>query len=179
MANLQVAERYARALLSVAEETGVGDIVTRDLIAIGELIDKTPSLRAFLSHPLLGTAQQQRGLKAIFESRVDALVFRFLLFLAQKRRLSALASICACYATLDTDRRGILPARIVGAQLPDDTQVAAITSKLGDRYRKPLQPEIETDPSLLGGFIVHVGDTVHDFSIKGKLRSLKRHLAYT
>jgi F0F1-type ATP synthase delta subunit len=36
--------------------------------------------------------------------------------------------------------------------------------------------ENEVDPSLLGGFVVRVGSTIYDSSVKGQLRLLKSEL---
>ena len=176
MAGRQVAQRYARALFDLTGEQNDRTPVANDLAGIATLIDESALLNDFLRHPLLDISRQQATLKALFESRIHATTLRFLLFLSQRQRLAELPAICEAFAALDAEARGVVSAVITAAQPISAEQVASIVAPLETRYGKQLITTTETDASLLGGFVVKVGDTVHDFSVLGKLRALKRHI---
>ena len=43
-------------------------------------------------------------------------------------------------------------------------------------FNKTVVPHISVDPAIMGGVIVHVGDTVLDGSVRKRLATLKRRM---
>ena len=84
----RAAKRYAKALFELAEEQGATDAVQRDFEKLAGLIRGNTDLAAFLSHAGLSPAEQQNGLKALFEGRVHDLIWRLLVFLVESPALS-------------------------------------------------------------------------------------------
>ncbi|MCC6579061.1 MAG: F0F1 ATP synthase subunit delta, partial [Phycisphaeraceae bacterium] len=72
----------------------------------------------------------------------------------------------------------ILKARLVSAFALRPEQIDALRRKLEAKYQKQIDLAVDTDSSLLGGFVVQVRDTVHDCSVRGKLTALYASLAH-
>ena len=61
---------------------------------------------------------------------------------------------------------------------PDDAQIEQLKKKIAKDYnKKNVVLELEQDKSLLGGFVLTVGDTVLDQSVKTSMTRLQRHFA--
>jgi F-type H+-transporting ATPase subunit delta len=175
MARSKAEIRYARALFHLAEEQGVADAVSAELRSLREVIKSSTELRTFLAHPLLQAEQQEAIMRAMFETRLGELTVRFLAFLAVRRRLPQLDGICDEFETLYLEARSILRIEIVSAFDLRADQVESIGGKMAERYGQRVQATLSTDAGLLGGFLVRVRDTVHDYSVRGKLDAM--HMA--
>jgi F-type H+-transporting ATPase subunit delta len=84
--------------------------------------------------------------------------------------------IATQFRRLLNEYRGIAVAQVTTAVPIDDRQKAVIASRLGRRLGKTVTLEERVDPSILGGVIAQVGDTVIDGSIRGRLERLRRTL---
>jgi F-type H+-transporting ATPase subunit delta len=62
------------------------------------------------------------------------------------------------------------------AKETDDAGRAAIGAHLSRMFGKEVVPHLSVDPSIMGGVVVHVGDTVLDGSVKKRLASLRRRM---
>jgi len=172
----KAAKRYARAVVGLARDTGAMDRVVDDLLALGALIRSSEAFAAFLGNPLVSPDRRAAAFKALLERKSDPLTGRFLLMLAQKRRLGLLAEICEEAGNLRDEERGILRVRIVSASPMEASQVSAIRDRLHRKYDKTIEAETAVDPSLIGGFKVQVGDTIYDTCVSTRLETLRQQL---
>jgi len=170
------ATRYAKALFELARDTGKLEVVRDDLVALEALRADNPELAAALASPVLPSAARLGLLDALLEGRADGLTRRFLRFLESKRRLPRLGAIVAVYQELWREHSGILEVTLISAvPLPAD-QRAALEERLAKRFQRRIVAEVAVDPTLIGGFIVKVGDNILDFSIRAQLRRVEQHI---
>lgn len=177
MSEHRVATRYAKALFQLAEEQLATDAVQHDLEKLEALIRANADLAAFLAHAGLSPAEQHSALETIFRGRVHDLVWRLLAFVVERRRLPHLHAICAAFAERYREARNILQANLTTAFELRPDQIAALRDRLAAKYQKQIELTVDTNASLLGGFVVRVRDVVHDFSVQGRLGALHAELA--
>jgi ATP synthase F1 delta subunit len=67
-------------------------------------------------------------------------------------------------------------AVVISTVTLEERYISRLKSALKAMTQKDIEIESEIDPSLLGGFIVKVGSTVYDSSLKGQFRLLKADL---
>lgn len=97
--------------------------------------------------------------------------------LVAKGRLAALAlPLAAEFHRLLDEHRGIVRAEVVTAVEPDQAERGRIEQWLADITGKEVRLEYRTDPELVGGMVVKIGDRVVDGSVRSKLNSLRRTL---
>ena len=97
--------------------------------------------------------------------------------LVAKGRLTALAlPLAAEFHRLLDEHRGIVRAEVVTAVDPDQAERGRIEQWLADVTGKEVRLEYRTDPELVGGMVVKIGDRVVDGSVRSKLNSLRRTL---
>lgn len=168
--------RYAKALFSLATEQGCLDPVSEDLASLAHLLDHSPELASFTSHPLILGAQRTEAMEAIFGGKAHALTLQFLRFLDDQGRLGNLRGICESFERLYHDHVGISRVSIVSAVPMREDQVEAIKTRLAEKLGKTIEADTRVDPSLIGGFRVQVEDRMIDQSISAKLTKFKRQL---
>ena len=80
------------------------------------------------------------------------------------------------YLDLVDAAEGRMHARVTVARETSDADKAAISAQLSRMFGKEVVPHLSIDPSIMGGVVVHVGDTVLDGSVRKRLLSLRRRM---
>jgi F-type H+-transporting ATPase subunit delta len=169
-----LAGRYANALFELARDQGAVDGVSADLASLRRALETSPDLAHLVRSPSFGAHDQARVLKAILEKMdATALTTKFVMLLAQKRRLFAFAQIVASYEHLLAQSRGETEAEVTAARSLSDAEMTELKSMLKSRLGKEPRLLAKVDPSLLGGLVVKVGSRMIDSSLRTKLEGLR------
>lgn len=174
-----LAERYAQALLALAddrrrEDPGALDRIAADLDRLFSLWRDDALFRAFVADPRLDAVAQRKAAFAILEREgVGTEVRNLVGVLINNRRLAALPQVAAAFGALLATRRGQQTAHVTSAHPLTDTQRAQITARLTDAGYSGVKLSERVDPSILGGLIVRIGSRLYDNSIKSKLQRLQ------
>lgn len=169
----KAANRYAKALFSLASDRKALEAVKADLSAISHLLDTTPALHAVFVSPLADPKKVSSALKAVFKGKVHELSLLFLDFLISKSRLNIFAQIASEFARQCMTAEGTLKAVVASAVPLTDEQARKITANLEKRFAAKIRLVREIEPDLIGGFRVKVGDTVLDSSISTRLEKFR------
>lgn len=176
MRDTTIARNYAETLLVLASRAndlrGWGAMITDVADAMGT----QPKLRLFLESPKVGATEKNAVLQAAFKDRMPRNFLRFLQSLVSHRRQMLIPEIAREYLDLVDAAEGRLHARVTVARETADAEAAAIAQQLSRMFGKDVIPHLTVDPSIMGGVIVHVGDTVLDGSVKKRLASLRRRM---
>jgi F-type H+-transporting ATPase subunit delta len=168
--------RYAKALFSLAGDQGHLDPVSQDMARLASLLDQSPELSSFMSHPLIPGNQRTEALGVLFDGKAHPLTLHFLQFLDDQGRLGHLQGICESFESLYNEHVGIVRVSIVSAAAMQDDQVLAIKSRLAEKLGKTIEADTKVDASLIGGFRVQIEGRMIDQSISTKLTTFKRQL---
>jgi F-type H+-transporting ATPase subunit delta len=171
-----VAARYARALFEAARSAGAAEALGEELRRLRAAVRAVPEFAAALRHPRLSSAVKARLYAAALGADPSALLERTLVLLTTKKRLGLLAPLSALYEDFANAASGVVGARVTGAApLPDaqrDRLVRTLSRVLGAR----VSLDEGVDESLIGGFVLHVGDRRWDASLRGDLERLRERL---
>ena len=169
-----LAGRYATAVLELAQEEKCVETLARDFAALKAMIAESPELHLFVRAPIFTREEHKQGMDALLR-RIEAvpLTVRFVLTLAQKRRLYALSDIIRSFETLLARQRGEVDAQVTSAQPLSDAQMTELRRVLKARLGREARLEAQVDPTLLGGLIVKVGSRMIDSSLRTKLEGLR------
>ncbi len=180
MANIRIAKRYAKALIEIAEEMDKLDKITKDVQFIDSLIKDSRELQLFLKSPIIKEEKKKEVLKEIFsDSRVDPITLKFILLLVEKKREDLLHDIVKTYRQLYDEKMGIVTAEITTAVEISGSEKKKIEKKILELTgANEVNPIYKIDPSIIGGVIIRIGDTVYDASIRRKIQLLREQLVY-
>ncbi len=169
-----LAGRYATAVLELAQEEKNVDALARDFAALKAMIAESPELALFVRAPVFSREEHKKGMDALLR-RMEAspLTVRFVLTLAEKRRLYALAEIIAAFETMLARQRGEVDAQVTSARPLSDAQTVELKRVLKAKLGRDARLAAKVDPSLLGGLIVQVGSRMIDSSLRTKLEGLR------
>ena len=176
MRDSTIARNYAETLLVLATRAqdlrGWGKMLTD----VASAIQENPTLRLFLESPKVSGAQKSEVIGKAFSDRMPRLMLRFLLTLIAHRRQMLIPEIAQEYLNLVDAAEGRIHARVTVAKETDDAERDAIAQHLSRMFGKQVVPHLIVDPSIMGGVVVHVGDTVLDGSVRKRLASLRRKM---
>ena len=169
-----LAGRYALAIFDLAQEEKAVDAVAADFAMLKQLMAESPELTRLIRAPVFSREEQAAGMNGVLH-RMEAspLTRRFILLLASKRRLFALADIVRAYESLLAKLRGEMSAKVTSARPLSEREADDLKSILSSKLSREIRLDAKVDPSLLGGLIVQVGSRMIDSSLRAKLHGLR------
>jgi F-type H+-transporting ATPase subunit delta len=173
MSHSRVASRYVKSLLSLAEEQKVLDQVHADMQLLDGVCKSNRDFTLMLKSPIIKHDKKRDILEAIFKNRVHKLSMAIIDILTKKNREPLLPAIAAEFHQAYNVYKGIQKATVTTTVAMDNTtraEIEAIVKKLSDKTQ--VEVEQKVDSSLIGGFVLNVGDKQIDASIKTKLKAL-------
>jgi F-type H+-transporting ATPase subunit delta len=169
-----VAGRYATALFELALEGRALDAVATDLGRFEALLDGSPELGRLVRNPVFTAEEQTRALAAVLDkAKLSGLAGKFLLTVAQNRRLFAVRSMIKAFRALRARHRGETSAEVIVAEPLAEKHLAAIQEMLARATKKEVSLDVKVDPAILGGLKVKLGSRMIDASLKTKLNTIK------
>lgn len=169
-----MAERYAAALLEIAEERRALDEVASDLRQLRAMLATSRDLARLMRSPVLSRQEQARAVGALARgAELSPLVRDFLAVVANNRRLFAVPAMIDAYLAELAKRRGEVTAAVTTAQPLSEAQLEALAEQLRHTVGRRVFIDARVDPRLLGGLIVQVGSRMIDGSVDSKLRRLQ------
>jgi F-type H+-transporting ATPase subunit delta len=172
----RAAIRYAKSLLSLAQERSCADAVNNDCVFMAKTINDNKDLRLVLKSPIIKTDVKLSALNKIFGASINELSTQFLSLLANQSRTNILLMITEAYTELYKESRGIASAEIITAQALSEDIKTKISQLLAKSQGKTIELSETVDTSLIGGYIVKVGDKQIDLSLSRKISDLKQRL---
>lgn len=176
--NALLAQRYARALLDLAETAKALDVVAGDLAGLEKLLQDSAEFRQLVLHPRLPRTVRIEALKAVANAaKLAPATLDFLLLLARNGRLSILGDVAYLYRARLAALRGEVTAQVWTTRALAPEQVQRLTSRLRKLAGSAaVHVLVKEDPALLGGLVVQMGSKRIDASLRGKLERLERRL---
>jgi F-type H+-transporting ATPase subunit delta len=174
MVDSRAASRYAKSLLGLAIEKKALDNVHNDMVFFTQVVEENKNFALMLRNPVIPHDKKNEILSRIFKGKVHALTMSFFDIITRKNREPLLPSIAREIHSQYNEYKGISKATVTSAT-PLDANLRAEFETLVKKYSELKQVELieKVDPSMIGGFILKVGDRQIDASISNKLKALK------
>lgn len=174
MSDFRVAVRYAKSIISLAKEKGKLEEMSQDMQLIQDTIKESRDLQLFLANPIVDRTVKQKALHKIFDANTSEITHSLFDILIEKGREGVLARITEEALRQYREIKGIVKAQVT-TTFPLTAQLKeAFVKVVEDLSGKKAVLTENVDDSIMGGFILRVGDRQVDESISGKLRELKR-----
>ena len=157
---------YANVLLSLC---GAPDAVADAQKAF----QNCPQLTDALSNPTIPEAEKFAAIDRIFPESLRT----FLKVVCQNGQIDSILEIFSEYEVLERRQRNCAQAVLEYVTPLTDAQLSAmkkmICAKTG---AAEVQLELKQTPSLLGGFVLHIGDDEYDRSMRSAVRNMRKSL---
>ncbi|MFD2246921.1 ATP synthase F1 subunit delta [Pontibacter ruber] len=173
MSEIRVASRYAKSLIELAEEKGVLEQVHADMKLFTKVLAGNRDFYLMLRNPIIKSDKKLAVINAVFAGKVQPMTEMFFQIVARKNRESLLEFIATEFEKQYNLIKGIQRAQVVSAAPLAPALRDELGSRLAAQTGKTIQLEESVDPSLIGGFVLRVGDKQFDSSVRNNLRKLK------
>jgi F-type H+-transporting ATPase subunit delta len=173
----EVARRYAEALINAAEREGNVDAVLDELAELErDVLKAHPQFAQILASRRVSTSQKDRILVDLLEGRASGLVLRFLRVLNRHERLGSIRVVARQARAIWDRRNRRVPIQVRSAFPLDESQLQALRDRLARLTGATPILQVSTDPNLIAGLVVQVGDLRYDASAKSRLAQLRQRL---
>ena len=169
-----ISVRYAKALLLVGTDNQCLDAMKADMELIGATIKENEVFRQLLDNPIVRPPQKRKVMKELLEKRVHPQTLNFVNLLIRNRREAMLADVARDFGDLYDKSKGIKRAQFVSAVELDGAAKQKLQRQLDTLFKANVQITAQTDPDLLGGFVLRVGDQQYDTSLSSALKRMKK-----
>ena len=175
MSEIRVASRYAKSLIELAQERGVLEQVKEDMKLFSKTATQNRDFHLLLRNPIVKSDKKLAVINGVFKGKVNELTLAFFNIVARKSRESLLEFIAAEFETQYNEYKGIQKAKVTSAVPLTPGLREELGQRLVAQTGKTVELEELIDPSLIGGFVLRVGDKQIDSSVKYSLLKLKNN----
>ena len=175
MAQTRTAIRYAKAVLDLAQDQKSAEVVNADMKSIANAVKASTELKDMLFSAVIPATTKKTALLAIFTD-LQKLSVSLIDTLIANKRINILGEVAQKYTELFNESQGKQVANVTSAVALTEALKAKVLAKVKELTGKEAELVNLVDASILGGFILRVGDIQYDTSIASKLNKLKREL---
>jgi F-type H+-transporting ATPase subunit delta len=172
----EVIHGYAEALFRVVKAENELDRVADELYRFGKVLESNHELKTALTEVGADRQQRQKILSELLTDKVSPNTLGLLWFVVDQGRGRQLPQILTELTALAAEARDAVVAEVRSAVALDDNQKQQLADVLGKATGKKVEVKVIVDPSIIGGVVTKVGDTIIDGSVKRRLEQLKEQV---
>jgi F-type H+-transporting ATPase subunit delta len=172
----RAAIRYAKAILETAVSTGKANKVNDDMKSIIAAVNSSADLKEFLASPIITSEVKMNVLSEVFGS-VQADTKSLFRLLQENKRFEILEAIATQFNAQFDEMNGVEVAKVTTAFPITADLEAKILAKATSISTKKITIQNTVDPSIIGGFILRIGDKQYNASVSNRLHELKREFS--
>jgi len=172
----KISVRYAKALFILAKEKNLHELVRKDMEKLLKLTTSVPEFKLLMNNPILKPSKKMNILNLIIKNHVQPITQSFVELIVHNNRLQYLDSIARIYLDLFKKDMGIEPATLVTSVPIDEGLRHTLLRIIEKKLNIKTELEERTDASLIGGFILRIGNKQIDASISSQLEKIKKEL---
>jgi len=180
MSELTVGSRYAKSLIDLAVEQNSLEAVRGDMELFVQTLKTNHQLQTVLANPIISHDKKIKILDGLFEGKVSKATIGFFNIMINKSRGEVLFYTAQEFINQYNAKNNIVKAKIVTAVELSEANKKTVTDLVKAEVGGDCSIILETkvDPTLIGGFILTVGDRQIDNSIANSLKKLKNEFAH-
>jgi F-type H+-transporting ATPase subunit delta len=167
---------YARALFEVARAEGTLDEVEDELFRFARSFESSDELRTALTNELVPAAKRQAIVEDLLGGKATATTTQLISMVVGSGRGRDLPAIIERLVQRAANSKNLEVAEVRSAVALTDDQEARLTAALANATGKQVTIKVVVDPSIIGGIVATVGDTVIDGSVRTRVDQLKSRL---
>jgi F-type H+-transporting ATPase subunit delta len=176
MSESRAALRYAKAILDMAKENKALDAVEKDMRSIAATISDSKELKDVLANPVVSGSAKKNALLEIFKGS-HSITEGTISMLVDNKRLGMLNEVALKYIILNEQLKGKDVAYVTTAVPLNAAIEKKVLKQVATITGNEVSIENKVDESIIGGFILRVGDLQYDASIANKLSNIKREFS--
>lgn len=167
---------YAEALFAVARAEGPLAEVEDELFRVAQAVRDNDELRDRLADPHIPVAKRQQIIVDLLDGKAQPATTNLVSLVVGNGRIRDLPAIVDALVDMAAREADKEVAEVRSTIALTDDQKARLADALGKATGKQIELKIILDPSIQGGLVAQIGDTVIDGSVRRRLDLLKNAL---
>lgn len=167
---------YAEALFAVAQAEGPLAEIEDELFRVAQVIKGNDELRDKLGDPHIPVAIRQQIVVDLLDGKAQVATVNLVSMVVGNGRIRDLPAIVDALVARTAQEANKEVAEVRSAITLTADQKSRLADALGSATGKQIDLRVIVDPSLKGGLVAQVGDTVFDGSVSRRLDQLKNAL---
>lgn len=164
---------YADAAFSIARAEGNLAEVEDELFRLGRVLESSEELRATLTDPHLPAARRQQVVEDLLEGRATGTTIAIVSMIVAAGRAADLPKIAQDLVQRSAATRGEAVAEVRSAVALTQEQIDRLAAALKARTNLDVTVKNVVDPTVMGGVVTQIGDSVLDGSVRTRLNQLR------
>lgn len=170
MKSITVARNYAEALFAVGDKYGAL------LDGVAGAVQADERISMVLESPRVSKDAKSKLLERALKKEAPREFVRFLQAVVRRGRQGLLAEIAQEYQVLLDEKLNRVHAGVTLADEPDARMQKQVVERLTKALGREVRAYFRSDPKILGGVVVRVGDRIFDGSVRRRLTALQRRM---
>lgn len=167
---------YAEALLAVARADGNTDTVKGELVAVANAVDSNEELRSSLANNLLPSATRNQILDDVLGGKVSDTARGLAAMIVGAGKGAQFGEIVQAFVAASASSAGKSVATVRSAVALSDDQQSRLAAALKQKMGNDVEVQVVVDPTVVGGAVTTIGDTVIDGSLRTRLNKMRSTL---
>jgi len=167
---------YARALFEVARAEGTLDEVEDELFRFARSFESSDALRTALTDEMVPAGKRQAIVEDLLGGKATATTTQLVSMVVGSGRGRDLPAIIDRLVQRAANSKNLEVAQVRSAVALTDDQAVRLKAALANATGKQVDLKVVVDPSVVGGLVATVGDTVIDGTVRTRLEQLKSRL---
>ena len=173
MIKTAVARRYAQALFELLDQSNI-EVTRETLNGLGQAVKDSASLRHVVVSPAFGVDEKIAVLTELGgRFGCPPVCKAFLGQLVKKNRVGFLPDIAEAFGQLVDQSKGTQHVTVSSATALPQAEQDRIRGRLRETLKRDVDVTFQTDSSHLAGVQIHVGSTVVDSTVRGRLNAIQ------
>jgi F-type H+-transporting ATPase subunit delta len=164
---------YADAFLAVLLAEGQTNECQDELFRFARVVEANDELRQALSDPHLPADKRQQIVEDLLDGKASQVTIGLLSLVVATGRVKELSDIVDRLLTLTASAGNRVIAEVRSAIELTDDQKQRLAVSLKEATGKDVDIVVVIDPTVMGGVVTQIGDTVIDGSVRARLSKLR------
>jgi F-type H+-transporting ATPase subunit delta len=171
------AESYAQALIAIGNAEGDASVIETDLHAFANAVAGSPELQNSLSDSSMPAANRQQVVEDVLVGKAGKASIAGISMIIGAGRAGDIPDIARELSSMLAGNRGSAYAEVRSAVALTDDQIQRLEAALSKKAGRPVSARVTIDPTVVGGLVTQIDDTVIDGSVRRRLSQMRETLA--
>lgn len=166
-------KKYAEAFLALLQAEGNGNEVVDELFRFSRVVEGNEELRQALTDQRIPAEKRQQIVDDVLAGRALPLTNSIIAVVVGNGRIRELPDMVNSLLEANAATGDKVIAQVRSAVALTDDQKSRLAAALSARVGSPVEVVVDIDPTVLGGIVTQIGDTVIDGSVRQRLSQLR------
>jgi len=170
-------QSYAGAFHAIAAAEGNLAVVEEELFRVGQALEANDELRSTLGDLSIPAARRQQVIEDVLGGKASATTTGLVSLVVGAGRGADLPAIVRALVDRSAASRNRAVAEVRSAVPLSADQTTRLAAAITAATGKDVEIKVVIDPSVLGGLVTQIGDTVIDGSVRHRLNQVREAIA--